>query len=61
MHENDLKWYYDLSTGEVTQGKGTGFKNRMGPYETQAEARNALEIAKGRNDAADTWDEPEED
>lgn len=61
MHENDLKWYYDLSTGEVTQGKKAGFKNRMGPYETQAEARSALDIAQGRNEIADSWDEPEDD
>ncbi|NLZ56846.1 MAG: SPOR domain-containing protein [Corynebacterium sp.] len=62
MADSDMKWFYDLSTGEVSQGKTTGFETRMGPYDTEAAARHALEIVKARNDIADDWDdEPEED
>lgn len=56
----DLKWYYDLATGEVTQGKVSGFENRMGPYDSAEEARRAIEIAAARTEAADDWDEDDE-
>lgn len=62
MADSDMKWFYDLSTGEISQGKTTGFETRMGPYDTEAAARHALEIVRARNDVADNWDdEPEED
>lgn len=60
MAESDMKWFYDLSTGVVSQGKATGFETRMGPYDTEAAARHALEIVQARNDVADDWDEKEE-
>mgnify|MGYP003584714466 CR=1 FL=1 len=41
------QWYYELLTGQVTQNPG---QNRMGPYPTEDEARNALEIAAKRNE-----------
>lgn len=61
MAEPDLKWYYNLATGEVTQGKVSGFENRMGPYDSEEEARRAIEIAAARTEAADDWAEDEED
>lgn len=61
----DNKWYYNPSTGEVTQGKQDGWNDRMGPYESEAEARKAIDIANERNKAAeaaeeadDNWGEP---
>ena len=57
---SDSKWYYDTKTGEVVQGKARGFLNRMGPYDSEAEARHALEIAEQRTEAADEWDDDEE-
>ncbi|WP_080793966.1 hypothetical protein [Corynebacterium pacaense] len=60
MAVEDYKWYYDLSTGEVSQGKKSGFENRMGPYDTEQEAREALQISQQRNEAADDWDEQEQ-
>ncbi len=61
MADNDVKWFYDLSTGQVTQGKATGFETRMGPYDTEAAARHALEIVKARNEAGDDWENEAED
>ncbi|MGO3328030.1 hypothetical protein [Gordonia sp. (in: high G+C Gram-positive bacteria)] len=52
MSESD-EWYYQISTGEVTQGKTASVFDRMGPYPDEATARNALEIAAARNAAAD--------
>ncbi|APT91022.1 hypothetical protein CSPHI_08210 [Corynebacterium sphenisci DSM 44792] len=55
------KWYYLLSTGEVVRGKLHGWDDRMGPYDTEAEARAALERVQARNAAADEWDEADDD
>lgn len=55
------KWYFDLATGEVSQDKKAAWDSRMGPYATEAEARNALAVAKNRNKAADTEDEADEE
>lgn len=62
---DDQKWYYNPATGEVTQGKEGSWDDRMGPYDSEAEARNAIDIAQQRNRAAeaeeeadDNWGEP---
>ena len=57
----DEKFYYNPTTGEVTQGKVASWDNRMGPYDTREEAAHALEIAAQRNKAADEADEDWED
>lgn len=50
------KWYYKLLTGEVTTDPG---QDRMGPYDSEQEARNAMELARKRNqeweDQDDEW------
>lgn len=51
------KWYYDTKTGQVSQGKATGFETRMGPYDSREEAEAAIDIARARNKAADSYDE----
>ncbi|AUH69802.1 MULTISPECIES: hypothetical protein [Gordonia] len=56
---DDDQWYFDLSTGNVTQGKIGNVFNRMGPYPDEATARRALEIAAARNAAADSQDDEE--
>ncbi|MBC2681174.1 SPOR domain-containing protein [Corynebacterium sp. 4HC-13] len=55
------KWYYDTKTGQVTQGKESGWDSRMGPYDTQEEAAAALETAKKRNEQADAYDADHDD
>lgn len=54
---SDQQWYFDTSSGEVTQGKTSGWDNRMGPYPSRDEAEHALQIARERTKAADEWDE----
>ena len=55
------KFYFNPSTGEVTQGKVASWDNRMGPYDTREEAERALETAAQRNQVADDQDEAWED
>lgn len=55
------KWYYDVKTGEVSNGPATGFVNRLGPYATKEEAENALAIAAARTEAADEYDAEDDD
>ena len=57
----DDKFYFNPTAGEVSQGKGASWDNRMGPYDTREEAAHALEIAAQRNKAADEADEAWED
>ncbi|APT89276.1 hypothetical protein CFRA_08460 [Corynebacterium frankenforstense DSM 45800] len=64
MAAQDDKFYFDPATGEVTQGKTGSWENRMGPYDTEAEAREALKTAAERNEEFDEQDkawEGEED
>ena len=42
---DDDQWYYEISTGKVTQGKHGSVLDRMGPYPDEATAKRALEIA----------------
>lgn len=61
MADSDTKWFFNQETGQVEQGKVSSFANRMGPYDTQEEAANALKIAEARNEAADAYDEEDDD
>ena len=60
MHNEDLKYYYNLETRQVEQGKVSSFDNRIGPYDTREEAEHALEIARERNRIADAYDEQDD-
>ncbi|GGG25087.1 hypothetical protein GCM10007304_43660 [Rhodococcoides trifolii] len=51
------EWYYDVETKQVSQGKTTGYSNRMGPYPDRDSAEHALETAAARNKAADKDDD----
>lgn len=54
------KWYFDPSTGDVSLGKEGSWANRMGPYDSEAEARDALKLAAARNEVADAQDEADD-
>jgi len=56
MSDSDTQWYYCTADGSVRQGKESRGLDRMGPYPDAETARNALAIAKSRNDAADAAD-----
>ena len=60
MHNEDLKYYYNLETRQVEQGKISSFDNRIGPYDTREEAEHALEIAREHNRIADAYDEQDD-
>lgn len=60
MHREDLKYYYNLETRQVEQGKVSSYDNRIGPYDTREEAEHALEIARERNQIADAYDEQDD-
>ena len=51
------EFYFNISTGEVEEGKVSSWANRMGPYATREEAAHALERAAQRSEA---WDEEDE-
>lgn len=57
MSDNKKNWYYDLATGEVSQGPVPHWENRMGPYATKDEALHALSKAKERNAIADAHED----
>ncbi|MGP6172740.1 hypothetical protein [Corynebacterium sp. A21] len=61
MSDTGNQWYFDLTTGEVSQDKNASWDNRMGPYGSETEAHNALTVAKNRNKAADAAEEADED
>ena len=61
MAAEDSQWYFDPSTGEVSQGKQAGWEHRMGPYDSESEARSALKIAAARNKSADNEDDEDDD
>ncbi len=51
------EYYYDLTSGQVVEGKQRGATNRMGPYSTAEEAARAMARAAERNEA---WVEDEQ-
>lgn len=55
---NVSQWWYNLLTGKVEEGPGAPNSERLGPFETELEAQNALENAKRRNEE---WDKKEAD
>ena len=57
---SDEKFYFNPSTGEVTQGKVGGWDDRMGPYDTREEAQRALDTVAERNKRAEAQDEADD-
>ncbi|MDQ2623784.1 MAG: SPOR domain-containing protein [Actinomycetota bacterium] len=51
------KFYFNVRTRKVEQGTLSPAKDRLGPYDTHAEATLALERARSRSVA---WDEEDE-
>jgi hypothetical protein len=48
-----MSWYYCLVHQRVEPEAGCANAERLGPYDTEAEAQAALETAKHRNEAFD--------
>lgn len=52
----DEKYWFNTRTHSVEKGAQSSFEDRMGPFDTEAEAANALSEAKKRNEAWDADD-----
>lgn len=46
-----VEYFYNLSTGQVEEGRQSHGEDLMGPYPTREAAQNALGTAKARNEA----------
>ena len=44
------KWFYCLKHKRVEQGPGCPDRDRMGPYDSENDAANALQHARERNE-----------
>jgi hypothetical protein len=55
---DDGKWFYCLTHKRVEYGPGCPDRDRMGPYDSENEATNALQRAKERNEE---WDAKNDD
>ena len=51
------QWWFNLRTKQVEQDAGGPNSERLGPYNTEADARNALERAAARNADWDAQDD----
>jgi hypothetical protein len=54
--DDDQSWWYCLKHRTVEHGPGCPGKDRLGPYATEEEARNALELVRKRNEEWDAAD-----
>lgn len=52
------KYWFNLKTREVEVGLRSSSLDRIGPFDTEAEARNAEELVKSRSEA---WAKQESD
>lgn len=51
-----MEYWYNLMNGQVERGPQSDYRQLMGPYATEAEARRALEKAAANTKA---WDDRE--
>jgi hypothetical protein len=54
---DDSKWYFCLKHMRVEHGPGCPDRDRMGPYDAENEAANALQHARERNEQWRAQDE----
>lgn len=52
------EYYFNTKTQMVEKGRQSSWEHLMGPYDTPADAANALEIARKRSKA---WDDDDRD
>ena len=50
----DQQYWYNTYTHTVEQGAQSDYRQLIGPYASEAEAKDALKIAQARNEA---WEE----
>lgn len=42
-------YWFNTQTGQVEKGPQSSWENRMGPYDTEAQARSALDTAASKS------------
>lgn len=52
------QYWYNVSTGNIEKGPQSDWSKLLGPYDTAAEAQEAMAKVQARNAA---WDEQDED
>ena len=57
MSYEEDKYWFNTTTGQVEKGRKSPFWNRLGPYDSEAEAQAALATASERNRK---WEEDDE-
>ena len=53
------KYWFNIETHEVEEGRQSDWTKLMGPYTTREEATQALEKARKRNQDWDAQDDPQ--
>ncbi len=51
------EYWFNTSTGQVEEGRQSGWSDLMGPYGSRAEAEHALDRARRRTEAWDQQDD----
>ncbi len=55
------QYWYNVETHEVEKDAQSGWQKLIGPYGTRAEAASALAKVQERNEAADAFDEDDDE
>lgn len=55
------QYWYNVETHEVEKDAQSGWQSLIGPYESRMEAEAALAKVRARNEAADAYDEDDDD
>ncbi|MER8026168.1 SPOR domain-containing protein [Glutamicibacter protophormiae] len=54
------QYWYNVKTKTIEKGAQSDWSQLLGPYDSEAEARTALEKVQARNEAWDAADEDDE-
>lgn len=54
------QYWYNVNTKTIEKGAQSDWSQLLGPYDSEAEARTALEKVQARNESWDAADEDEE-
>ncbi len=55
------QYWYNVETHEVEKDAQSDWQKLIGPYETRAEAEAALDRVRARNEAADAFEEDDDE
>ncbi|AIX99734.1 hypothetical protein ART_0136 [Arthrobacter sp. PAMC 25486] len=55
------QYWYNVETQEVEKDAQSGWQSLIGPYESREQAEEALDKVRARNEAADAYDEDDDE